>query len=453
MATELLDTWGVPAQASHPAALAELDRAVLSLVSMRGDPAAQATAAADGDDRLLLAVIAQAHFTLYSTSETGIADARAILRAIEPQIATAPVRERLHFAAARAWADGRWDLAARRLDEALTRHPRDLLALRVAQDLYYFLGDARGLRDVAARVIGAWTEDLPGWGWVRGIYAFGLEEAGDYRRAEAAARAALAHNRRDIWASHALAHVFEMEGRQEEGVAFVGGTAEDWQDSYFANHNWIHKALYHIELGDFEALLPLYDDRIRGERPIRWVPIVDAAGALWRLALFGVDVRERAQALVEGVRGLLTAPIYVFNDWHALMIFGLAGRDDLVDRVLTLNRGARRATTNHGVLQIVGLDVLEGFAAFSAQDDETAVDRLICARPRANLVGGSHAQRDAIDLTLLAAAARLGDDDLVRALLSERTERKPSTRPAAEALIAANRTAHSARRAELGLRP
>ncbi len=441
MATELLDTWGVPAQASDPDALGDLDRAVVSLVSMRGEPAAEASAAAAADGELLLAGIAQAHFTLYSTSDAGIASACAILDAIEPRIASAPIRERLHFDAASAWADGQWELAARRLDEALVRHSRDLLALRVAQDLYNFLGDSRDVRDVVARVIGAWSEDLPGWAWVQGIYAFGLEEAGDYRRAEAAARSALAQNPRDIWASHALVHVFEMEGRQEEGIAFLGSTVEDWRDSYFANHNWIHKALYHIELGDFDAILPLYDAQIRGERPIRWVRLVDCAAALWRLALFGVDVRERAQALVEGVLNLLGSPIFVFNDWHAMMIFGVAGRGDLVEWVLTLNRDAAPGTTNHDVLQIVGLDVLEGFAAFSAGDYETAVDRLITARPRSNLVGGSHARRDTIDMTLLAAATRLGDEDLVRALLSERTERKPSTRLAAEALIAANRIA------------
>jgi tetratricopeptide (TPR) repeat protein len=441
MGIQLLDTWGVPAQASDPAALGDLDRAVVSLVSMRGDPAGEAAAAAAADRQLLLAGIAQAQFTLYSTSDAGIATARSILNANEPRIGAAPIRERLHFDAASAWADGQWELAARRLDEALVRHPRDLLALRVAQDLYYFLGDSRDLRDVAARVIGAWSEELPGWAWVQGIYAFGLEEAGDYRRAEAAARAALARNPADIWASHALAHVFEMEGRQEEGIAFLADTADDWRDSYFANHNWIHKALYHIELGDFEALLPLYDDQIRGQRPIRWVPLVDCAAALWRLTLFGVDVRERAQALVEGALKLLESPIYVFNDWHALMIFAVAGREDLVERVLTLNRDAAPGTTNYDVLRSVGLHVLEGFAAFSVEDYETTVDRLIAARPKTNLIGGSHAQRDAIDMTLLASAARLGDEQLVRALLSERTERKPSTRLAAEAMIAANRAA------------
>ena len=125
MATELLDTWGVPAQASDPAALGDLDRAVLSLITMRGDPTAQAAAAAAADDELLLATIAHAHFTLYSTSDAGIARARAILEAIEPRIAAAPARERLHFHAATAWCNGHWESAARHLDEALVSPQQD----------------------------------------------------------------------------------------------------------------------------------------------------------------------------------------------------------------------------------------------------------------------------------------------------------------------------------------
>jgi len=49
---------------------------------------------------------------------------------------------------------------------------RDLLALKVAQDLYFFLGNRLELRDTAARVLPAWPRDLPGWGYVQGIYAF-----------------------------------------------------------------------------------------------------------------------------------------------------------------------------------------------------------------------------------------------------------------------------------------
>jgi hypothetical protein len=54
------------------------------------------------------------------------------------------------------------------------------------------------------------------------------------------------------------------------------------------------------------------------------------------------------------------------------------------------------------------------------------------------VVGGSHAQRDVIDLTLIAAAARSGNATLARALVTERVARKPPAAAAASALIVAN---------------
>lgn len=429
----------MPVQARSRDALAGLDQAVMSLVSMTGDPDAEAGAAAAADDDLLLAEIFRADLALYATSAEGVAEADRRLSALEARIEDAPPRECLHFAAAQAWAAGHWDLAATRLEESLLRFPRDLLALRVAQDLYYFLGDARDLRDVAARVIGAWPRERPGWSWVQGIYAFGLEESGDYRRAEAAARDALAENPRDIWTNHALAHVLEMEGRPEEGLAMLDHTVDDWQGSFFAHHNWVHKALYHIDLGDLETLLPLYDGQIRGDRAVNSTALVDAAAVLWRLMLFGVDVSDRATALVGAADSLLQKPVYVFNDWHGLMVFVLADRQDLVGRLIAANRDAPPGTTNRAAIDQAGLAILEGFAAFGQGDHRRAVDTLIPARPHASVLGGSHAQRDLIDLTLLAAAAACQDDDLVRALLSERVERRSSSRAAAQALIEVNR--------------
>jgi len=67
-----------------------------------------------------------------------------------------------------------------------------------------------------------------------------------------------------------------------------------------------------------------------------------------------------------------------------------------------------------------------------------AVDLLIDIRPEAHAVGGSHAQRDVIDLTLIAAATRAGQPALARALVTERIARKPSAAPSARALVLAN---------------
>src|ERR1700744_4825814 len=202
MGKAFADRWGVPVRASRADAVALFDGAVEELAALAGDPVASADAAVAADDSLVLGHIYRAYLQLYGTTPDGVAAAGEILKRLEETV----------------MGEGDWESATRSLERALLCYPRDLLALKVAQDLYFFLGNRLELRDTAARVLPAWPAGQPGWGYVQGIYAFGLEENADYRQAEARARAALEHNAMDVWAVHAMAHVFEMEGSQRAGV-------------------------------------------------------------------------------------------------------------------------------------------------------------------------------------------------------------------------------------------
>ena len=94
--------------------------------------------------------------------------------------------------------------------------------------------------------------------------------------------------------------------------------------------------------------------------------------------------------------------------------------------------------TNRVAAERAGFALLEGFASFAAGLPERALDLMIDIRDTANAVGGSHAQRDVIDLTLIAAAARANERSLARALVDERAARKPTASAAAERLLAVN---------------
>jgi tetratricopeptide (TPR) repeat protein len=431
----LADRWGVPVLGASEAGVAAFNTAVESLLALAGDPVAEAEAAAAAAPDMVLARVYRAYLSLYGMTAAGVTQAARLLAGLDGADGE---REALHLQAARAWAAGDWTGAARALERALVAYPRDALALKVAQDLYFFLGRRLDLRDVAARVLAHWPPGEPGWGYVQGIYAFGLEENGDYRQAQTRAEAALAVNPRDVWSVHAVAHVHEMEGRHRDGVAFLTATAPDWQDSYFAVHNWWHRGLYHLELGELAAALELYDGFIRASRSLEWLDIVDAAALLWRLSLYGADLGDRAARLADDIMPLLeSAPVYVFNDWHAVMALGLAGRPDRAGRVLADHRRLASGT-NRAAGDRAGQALLSGFAAFAAGRPGDALDQLIDIRDAASAVGGSHAQRDVIDLTLIAAAARAGERGLARALAGERTARKASAATSVQALLAAN---------------
>lgn len=432
------DRWGAAVRAGGVASVARLDNAVEDLVALRDDPLAAADSAVGADTSLSLGHILRAYLCLYATSAEGMAAARGILAGLPP--VEPGSRESLHLQAATHWASGEWPAAARSLEAALRLDGRDLLALKVAQDLYFFLGDRLDLRDVVARVLPQWPEDQPGWGYVQGMYAFGLEENAAYRQAEASAAAAMRADPGDVWAVHAQAHVFEMEGRQAEGIDFLTVTEGDWSSSFFAIHNWWHLSLHHLELGDIDTVVALYDQRIRAGRSDQWLDAVDAASLLWRLALAGADVASRAEELADDIERMLAAPVYAFNDWHAVMALGLAGRHARVAEVLHANR-TQATGSNERNLARAGVALLDGFAAFAAGRPDRAIECLGDVRPRADAIGGSHAQRDVIDLTLLAAAARAGERALADALVAERVARKPTAAAAAAAVLAAGQRA------------
>ncbi len=430
------DCWGAALRSGNEQGVPLFNAAVEALVSLNGDPLDAANAAVANDDDLVLGYILRAYLYLYAMSADGVSNARKVLEDLEG-VTDIGEREVLHLRAARSWASGQWDDATHYLERALLHDSRDLLALKLAQDLYFFLGQSQDILGVVAGVLGAWPPERSGWGYIQGMYAFGLEETGDYQQAEVRARAALQKEPRDTWASHALAHVFEMQGRQPEGIAFLDASSRYWSSSFFAVHNWWHDALYHLELGKIEEALSIYDGPIRGTRSTEWLDLVDAAALLWRLSLFAHDVEDRIQRLAADMESMLNDPIYIFNDWHAVMVFGLAGAHDLNERVLTSNR-RRTSGTNRLVAEQVGLTLLEGFSSFSAGRYERAFDLLTEAHPFASAVGGSHAQRDILDLTLMAAAARMGDASAARALARHRVAKRPSSEPAIEALLTAN---------------
>jgi hypothetical protein len=84
----------------------------------------------------------------------------------------------------------------------------------------------------------------------------------------------------------------------------------------------------------------------------------------------------------------------------------------------------------------LGAPLMHALLGYAHERYDEAAETLQRLRPAAFKLGGSHAQRDVIDLTLIAAAARAGDRRLARALAGERTARKPSAARSVERLLA-----------------
>ncbi|MDO8294803.1 MAG: tetratricopeptide repeat protein [Caulobacter sp.] len=330
-------------------------------------------------------------------------------------------REAGHVTALGHMARGEIAAAARVLAEVSARYPRDALALQIGQLLDFLRGDARRLRDRIGAALPHWDETMPGFHAVLGLHAFGLEETGHYAAAEATGRRAIEIEPRNGWAQHAVAHVLEMQNRREEGVAWMRGDLGRWTgDSYFQVHNWWHLALFHLGLGDTDAVLALYDDPIRGDRSALAYDMVDASALLWRLHLKGVDVGDRWVELAARWEPAVAESLYAFNDAHAAMAFVGAGRGDALGALRAAQQRAIARPGDNAAFQQVGEPVVRGLAAFGEGDWQGAIAALQPVRAVAHRFGGSHAQRDVIDLTLVEAARRVGDHGLVAALEADR---------------------------------
>ncbi len=428
------DARGNPCGSSTRAALAAAEQALWRMMSFYDAPLADLDAAGAADPGWALPHTMKAGFLLSLTEPALLGDAADEIALAEAASAHAPARERAHLQAVRHVFDGRWTAACRVWDELLLEHPRDALALQWAQLWDFYRGDAVNLRQRPARALPDWDEADPLHPHVLALYAFGLEECNLHAQAEDVGRRALAADARVPWAVHAVTHVMEMQGRFEDGAAWLRQHQSAWAEGNgFAGHLWWHKALFRLEALDVAGALRLLDAHLSGPALQLTLHRVDAAALLWRLHLMGEDVSAQATALLAGW-GLDAAGAghYAFNDLHIVLALLCAGQvaaaEAWVARCAQRALGAEEARrSNHPVAREVGLPVLRGLLAFARGDADGAVDLLYPQRSGAQRLGGSHAQRDLLDQTLLAAAAAGGRRALGRALLNERSMAKPVT--------------------------
>lgn len=411
------------------AALEQFETALERSHSYFGDPFVPVDEALAHDPEFVMGHCFKAGVMAMATDKSLEPAMRDSVLAAEAMSHKANERERGHIAAVRAWLDGDLANAVERWGDVALEHPRDSLAIQFAHLGDFFLGQSQMLRDRIARVLPHWSETVPGYGYLLGMHAFGLEETNLYGRAEDEGRWALALNPRDPWAVHAVAHVMEMEARLIDGIDWLTSRRDDWApDNGFAFHNWWHLALYHLDLEQFDRALQIYDSAIRPKPSSMPLEMLDAAALLWRLNLRGADVGGRWAELADSYAPMAEDAHYAFNDAHAMMAFMGAGREAEARRLLAaLERRAAGTGSNAAMTRDVGLPLARALRAFAGADYTAAVELLRPLRTIAHRFGGSHAQRDVVTLTLVEAAIRGGQGALARGLAAERTNLKPSS--------------------------
>ena len=422
----LTDRQSNPVSGATPAAVRHFDEALHSFNVYRGDPIASLDAATSEAPSFAQAHLLKGFILALATEPAANADAAAI--AAHVRALPLDAREASQLAALDRLIEGNWVAAAGAMDFHNMRYPRDLAALQAGHLMDFYRGSARDLRDRIARALAHWTPDVPGYHAVLGMHAFGLEESGDYARAEEVGRRAIDLEPLDCWAHHAVAHVMEMQGRAEDGIGWMVAREPYWSGdtNFFKVHNWWHRALCHLDLGQLDQVWALYDGPIRGTKSAVALDLVDASALLWRVWLSGHEVGDRWEEVADAWDAHADGVLYPFNDLHAVMAYLGAGRERAIARVTAaLAAGSSRSTDTARWASTIAQPLIDGFVAFARADYRASVEALHPVRFVANQFGGSHAQRDVIDWTLTEAAIRSGMRDVALALSHERLALKP----------------------------
>jgi tetratricopeptide (TPR) repeat protein len=386
---------------------------VWAYVGFSREPGVPLKRALQADPALPMALCLQGYFMHLMGLPALAAKARSIHLSLQ-KISGTNSREKAHIAALGAWCEGELERTCELLDGILRDHPRDFLALKLANYLYFYMGDAANVRDGPARALKAWDAGTPGYGHLLALHAFGLEESGDYAAAEHAGRRATEFNPADPWAVHAVAHVMEMQGRAAEGATWIETLAPHWDAAnFFRFHLWWHLALMHWGADRPEETLALYDTRVWAGGSSENLSLCNDISMLARLELAGVDIGSRWGAVAAVVREQSGGSVLAFVDAHYALALG--SMPPLEDH----------GTTSR-VHAAVGRAACEAAVAWRAKDHARVVERLAPVRKELNRVGGSHAQRDLFALMLLDSAIKTGNRALEKTLRAERAALRPN---------------------------
>ena len=440
--------------------MAMTDRFELPLTAASGEAVADYVAAVDlllsanvGADALLeRAIAADPDFALAHIArarllqlQARIGEAReAAVRARSLAGRLSP-RERRHIEAIALAIGGAAPEALAAVRAHAAEYPRDALPLSLALGVFGLLGFS-GRRDhhqaqlaLLEELAGPWGED---W-WFLGYLGWARIETGAAAAGTPLVERSLALNPRNAHGAHQRAHGYFEAGDAAGGADFV----EHWLEGYeragqlHCHLSW-HLALFELARGDSGRAMAVYIDSIRPSvaQSAPMLSLADSSSFLWRWRLYGASpAREEAGAEIAAyARRHFPKASLAFADLHAAFAEAATGDDESVQqRIVGLQSLVRDGRLPPGE---VAPALCAGAAALQRGEPAQAAQMLEAALVDLPRIGGSHAQREVFEDSLIVAWLRSGQSARAAPLLQSRLARRPSARDEAWlAMCSANR--------------
>jgi len=423
------DLWDLPLSTDSSRAAEQYVLAVEKLLSANAGAEEALARAIDADPRFALAHAARARVLQLRGA---MPEARAAAARAMELAPAATRRERGHIQALSLNLEPDMPRTLAHVLEHLREFPRDALVLSLTSGVFGLIGFSgrrdrnEALLDLLDGLSVSYGED---W-WFLNVHGFACTEADQRSRGRRLVDRALALNPRNAHAAHARAHVCYEANTSEEGAAFLRPWLADYdRASQLHCHLSWHLALFELALGRPEVAWTLYEEHIRPVNSYApaLIGLTDSVSLLWRCRLW--DKERGAVAwgeLREFARRSFPAPSVAFADAHVVMACAACGdRAGTEARIEELRLAEREGRQPAGH---VAADVAEAMAAFAQGNDDAVIRLLAPVLAELVRVGGSHAQRDVFEDTLLGAYLRSGRTEQAAQLFHERLDRRPSAR-------------------------
>ena len=433
MSQAISDRYGLPLTTSSPDAAEHYVEAIDAIISQTYGAGPHLGMAVEADDGF-----AMGHATLALASMFGYnpVKAKGHLADTHARATGLSRREQQHIAILDTWINGNSPRAMGLIREHLKDFPRDVVLLRLAQRLFVAGCSGSGVAHYPPDFYNMMKAVAPDYGddWAfQGQFAWATHEIGMLDEGLRLAERSLELRPTNAVAAHSVAHVFYERADYSSGADFLGDwlTGYDRRVAYHVHLSW-HQALFQLGMGRYQQVATLYENDIRPSvAACDANSLADSASLMWRWSIFTgsnsplpwpfsqTELRDQADAAVQN-------PGLPFRDGHAAMAFAAAGDRDGVARIVE----GWRAMANDGnaLAAEAALPLVEGISAFAEGEYAQAASLLRGVQPQLPRIGGSHAQHEVFEDTLLEAYLRSEQYDDAQTLLQARLSRRPSVR-------------------------
>ena len=420
---------GLTVTTNSPQAADRYQEGLDLVLSQNYGPEEKIRAAIEADEGFAMANVVLAYILHLQTNVPAAREAAN--RAVELSAGISQ-EERQSAQIMHCFTHGKGAEAIKLIHEHLTEFPTDTLAMRVAQRLYMLGCFGAGVPDFPNHLMSMMRQVAPAngddWAFL-GQYAFAHHETNQPEKAMDLALRSLDGNPQNAVASHSVTHSYFEQGDAANGGQWLG----DWLDGFdrraaYNTHLSWHLALFELAQGRYAETLDLYETHIRpGVQARNLSNLQDAASLLWRLQIYSgeqpgkpwPEVRDLALPAADG-------PGAAFRDCHAALAFAGAGDAEATQRLV--DRLTAQGEKGDDLSREMTLPIALGAAAFAAGDYDEAADLMGPTYPMLARIGGSHAQREVFEDTLLETYIRAGRYDDAKAMLGERLSRRSSVR-------------------------